>query len=153
VSNPLNERYKRLFSEDREMSSKQFLDELRTLANNGHVDAAQGLADELALSGSQRDTEEAYKWYYISLSKQGYSVGWEDHNRTPPHYCGPIGDFRNESMVSELVVKLGWEKVRQLDQEVAQWLAEAERRVTWVRFWDWRGRYRLLEQNNNSGFE
>jgi hypothetical protein len=58
------------------------------------------------------------------LCQQGYSVGWKDHNRTPPYYCGPVGDFRNESTVGELVVELGWDRVRQLDQEAARWLAE-----------------------------
>lgn len=59
--------------------------------------------------------EEAYKWYYID---------WDDRNHRPPYYCGPDGDFRNESIVSELVVMLGWDRVRQLDAEAAQWLAE-----------------------------
>ena len=34
------------------------------------------------------------------------------------------GDFRNESMVSQLVIELGWERVRQLDLEAARWLAD-----------------------------
>lgn len=103
---------------------QRVLADLRTLAEAGHVNAAHALANELALHGPNHDPEAAYKWYYISLSQQGYTVGWEDHNHTPPHYCGPVGDFRNESMVSELVIKLGWERVRQLDTEAASWLAE-----------------------------
>jgi hypothetical protein len=103
---------------------RQALHDLRMLAEAGHVDAAHALADELAFSDRIDDAESAYKWYYISLSQQGYSVGWEDHNLTPPYYCGPVGDFRNESMVSDLVVRLGWDRVRQLDQDAARWLAE-----------------------------
>jgi hypothetical protein len=103
---------------------RRVLADLRTLAEAGHVDAAHALADELATRGANHDPESAYKWYYISLSQQGYTVGWEDHNHTPPYYCGPDGDFRNESMVSELVIKLGWDRIRQLDQEATKWLAD-----------------------------
>jgi hypothetical protein len=103
---------------------RQVLDDLRLLAEAGNIDAAHELADQLTYHGPNHDPETAYKWYYISLSQQGYTVGWEDHNHTPPYYCGPVGDFRNESMVSELVVELRWERVRQLDQEAARWLAQ-----------------------------
>lgn len=103
---------------------RQVLSDLWLLAEAGNLDAAQEIADQLAYTSPNHDPEAAYKWYYISLSQQGYTVGWEDHNHTPPYYCGPVGDFRNESMVSELVVELGWERVRQLDQEAARWLAE-----------------------------
>lgn len=103
---------------------RQVLNDLQLLAEAGNIDAAHELADQLAYTGPNHDPEAAYKWYYISLSQQGYAVGWEDHNGTPPYYCGPVGDFRNESMVSGLVVELGWERVRQLDAEAARWLAE-----------------------------
>lgn len=79
---------------------------------------------DVALPGPYYDPQAAYKWYYIALSQQGYTVGWEDLNHTPPHYCGPVGDFRNECMVSDLVVTLGWERVWQLDKEAARWLAQ-----------------------------
>lgn len=42
----------------------------------------------------------------------------------PPHYRGGDGDFRNESMVSELVTKLGFDRVRELDIEAAMWVAK-----------------------------
>jgi hypothetical protein len=35
-------------------------------------------------------------------------------------YCGPIGDFRNECMVSDLVAEPGFDKVRSLDAEAAR---------------------------------
>ena len=91
----------------------------RVVCKTGHAEAARSLADELVWSRP----EEAYKWYYIGLSQQGYSVGWHDENHSPPYYCGPVGDFRNVAMVSDLVVSLGWERVRQLDEEAAQWMA------------------------------
>ena len=100
------------------------LRDLQVLAEAGHAEACQEVADVLALPGPNYDPESAYKWYYIGLSQKGYNVAWEDHNHTPPHYCGPVGDFRNEPMVSELVITLGWERVRQLDKQAAQWMAE-----------------------------
>lgn len=102
---------------------KQALDELRMFAEAGDISVAEELADQLALLGANRDPEEAYKWYYIALSQQGYRTAWEDHNHTPPDYCGPVGDFRNEPMVADLVVELGWQRVRELDEQAAQWLA------------------------------
>lgn len=70
------------------------------------------------------DATEAYKWYFVALSSQGYSTDFDDRNGTPPQYRGPVGDFRNESMVSDLVTELGFAKVQQLDLEIKQWLAK-----------------------------
>jgi hypothetical protein len=102
----------------------KFLAELESFAEAGHAHAAEALGDELATPGPHYKPDLAYKWYYIGLSQQGYSVGWEDHNHTPPHYCGPVGDFRNESTPSQLVSGLGWDRVHQLDREAAQWLTD-----------------------------
>ena len=103
---------------------RQVVNDLTELAEAGHLGAAQQLAEVLALPGPYFDPESAYKWYYIALSQEGYTVQFDDHNHTPPYYCGPVGDFRNESMVSNLVVMLGFDKVRSLDGEAARWLAE-----------------------------
>ena len=103
---------------------RRVLDDLQDLADTGSPEAAQMLADALATPGPHYDPEAAYKWYYIGLSQQAYAVNWEDQNNAPPHYCGPPGDFRNESMVSELVIALGWDQVRQLDRTAAQWMAD-----------------------------
>ena len=98
--------------------------DLEKLAEAGHVHAAYEVAGILARPGPYHDPESAYKWYYISLSQQGYSVEFKDENHTPPHYCGPVGDFRNECMVSDLTDVLGFDKIRSLDAEAARWLAE-----------------------------
>jgi hypothetical protein len=58
------------------------------------------------------------------LSQQGYTVAFADANGTPPHYGGPAGDFRNESMVSALVAELGFDRVREIDVDAAQWLTK-----------------------------
>jgi hypothetical protein len=96
---------------------------LRAFAEHGNLAAAEYLADILALYGPLHDAAEAYKWYYVVLSQQGYTVAFADENGIPPRYCGPVGDFRNESMVSGLVAELGFQRVQQLDAEAAQWLA------------------------------
>ena len=98
------------------------LDQLREFAEKGFVEAANFLAELLALPGISHDPAQAYKWYYIGLSQSGYSVEFNDTNQTPPHYCGPVGDFRNESMVSDLILNLGLDRIRELDDEAAAWL-------------------------------
>lgn len=99
------------------------LERLREFAERGLVDAATFMGEVLALPGAAYNPPEAYKWYYIGLSQSGYTVEFKDTNQTPPHYCGAIGDFRNESMVSELVLTLGFERIRDLDREAAAWLS------------------------------
>ena len=98
------------------------LQQLERFAERGDIRAAEHVADILADKGPLHDAARAYKWYYIGLSQTGYSVNFDDRNKTPPHYCGPVGDFRNEAMVSWLVVELGFEQVRKLDAEAAAWL-------------------------------
>lgn len=118
------ERYDEAVGDPEHPDFPKFISELESLAVAGWAEAAQALGDELSAPGPSYRPDEAYKWYYIGLSQQGYTVGWEDKNHSPPYYCGPVGDFRNESMVSDLVVTLGWDKARQLDEEAAQWMAQ-----------------------------
>ncbi|HEX5102924.1 MAG TPA: hypothetical protein VFV87_03890 [Pirellulaceae bacterium] len=117
-------RYPDDYVPDESPEMRQAVAELRERAETGDPEAARELADILYFPGPFYDPQAAYKWYYIALSQQGYTVGWEDHNHTPPHYCGPVGDFRNECMVSDLVVALGWERIRQLDKEAEEWMAQ-----------------------------
>lgn len=98
------------------------LERLREFAEGGCVAGATLFGELLALPGAAYDPSEAYKWYYIGLSQSGYTVEFNDVNNSPPHYCGPVGDFRNESMVSDLVLKLGFDRIRELDSEAAAWL-------------------------------
>ena len=102
----------------------RFLAELQKFAEAGWAEAAQALGEELSKPGTGFKPDQAYKWYYIGLSLDGYNVDWNDTNHSPPYYCGPAGDFRNEAIVSDLVVLLGWERVHELDDEAAQWLAD-----------------------------
>lgn len=98
------------------------LSDLAQLAEAGVLEAAASVAKILALAGPHRDTEAAYKWYFIALSQQGYSVAFCDANGTLTQYRGVDGDFRNESMVNELVAELGFERVGELDAEALEWL-------------------------------
>lgn len=117
-------RYRDDYTHDDSPEMRRAVAELRERAEAGDAEAAHELAEIIAFPGPHYDPQAAYKWYYIALSQRGYTVGWEDHNHTPPHYCGPVGDFRNECMVSDLVVALGWERIRQLDREAEHWLAQ-----------------------------
>lgn len=84
----------------------------------------QLLGEMYAFSKAYRNPEKAYYYYYIGLSQDGYSVGFRDENHDPPYYCGPAGDFRNESQVSELVIELGWERIGQMDLKAREWLCQ-----------------------------
>ena len=95
---------------------------LEKVAEAGSVEAAEAVAEFFALPGPHCDPEAAYRWYYVGLSQQGYSTVFADQNHDPPYYCGPVGDFRNESMVSELVTNLGFERVKELDALAAEWM-------------------------------
>jgi hypothetical protein len=99
------------------------LDKLRQLAESADIDACEALAEILCAEPSHHDPAASYRWYYVALSQQGYSVTFHDLNHTPPNYCGEVGDFRNESMVSDLVSTLGFDKVQKLDVEAAAWLS------------------------------
>lgn len=88
----------------------------RLWAEAGDTDAASYLADILASEGPYHNAAEAYKWYYIVLSQEGYSTGPYDPNKVV------IGDFRNESMPSAMLDELGLERARQLDNEADAWL-------------------------------
>jgi hypothetical protein len=98
------------------------LQQLRLIAEGGNLEAVEFLAEILTLHGPHHDAAAAYKWYFIALSQQGYSTVFQDLNGIPPAYRGPVGDFRNESMVSGLVSELGFARVAELDSEARDWL-------------------------------
>lgn len=117
----LFEQINALYEHQESPEFKSALVRLEEYAEAGSIDAAEFLAETLAYEGCCHDAAKAYRWYFVALSSQGYSTEFNDKNGTPPHYCGPVGDFRNESMVSDLVSELGFEKVLALDLDVKQW--------------------------------
>ena len=93
---------------------------MEELAERGSVDAAETVAELYCFSRVHRDAERAYRWYFRALSAQGYTTALQDLNHTPPHYRGLAGDFRNEAAVNGLVEQLGFDRVRELDNELAR---------------------------------
>lgn len=110
-------------SDDQDSSAfRAALRDLSSLAEHGDLAAAEALAEILAQHGPHHSPDVAYKWYFIALSQLGYAVAFHDLNGAPPAYRGPVGDFRNEAAVSELVSALGFARVGELDIEAAEWL-------------------------------
>jgi hypothetical protein len=95
---------------------------MEELAEAGSVEAAEAVAEIFAFAGPHYQPGKAYHWYYIALSAQGYSTGFDDRNDMPPYYCGPEGDFRNEAQVNSLVVEIGFTRVHALDRVAEAWL-------------------------------
>jgi hypothetical protein len=87
-------------------------------------DYGQLLGETYAFTKAYRNPEKAYYYYHVGLSQDGYTVGFQDQNYDPPYYCGPVGDFRNEPQVSELVVELGWDKIKGIDLKAREWLTQ-----------------------------
>jgi hypothetical protein len=96
---------------------------LEEFAEAGSMHAAEFLAEIQSHDGPLHDAAKAYKWYFITLSMQDYSTDFVDQNQTPPYYRGPVGDFRNESLVSDLVAELGFERILELDREAKTWIS------------------------------
>jgi hypothetical protein len=103
---------------------REALDQLLLLAESGNDQAVEYLALITALPGPLRDPAAAYKWYYIAAALQRHPVAFRDENDSPPLYCGPPGDFRNESMTNGIVEELGFERVAELDREADAWLRD-----------------------------
>ena len=102
---------------------RRALSRVRALAERGHQDAVEGLAEVLAVTAEPRDPAAAYVWYYVAYARQGYSVAFADLGDVPGHYHGPDGDFRHEAPICDLVDELGLDRVRALDAEAAALLA------------------------------
>jgi TPR repeat protein len=120
----LCEKLDALSDQDDSPQFKSALAHLRSYAEAGSIDAAEFLAELLAYDGPNHNAKEAYKWYFVALSKQGYTTNFDNQNEMPLYYLGPVGDFRNESMVSDLVTELGLETIQQLDLDIEQWIAK-----------------------------
>lgn len=96
------------------------------LANLSHNPGEFGnlLGEIFATSPDYQNYEKAYFYYFVGLSQQGFTVGFNDQNHIPPHYGGPINDFRNEARVYGLVDELGFEKIHEIDEQAKQWLRQ-----------------------------
>ena len=97
--------------------------ELKNLAETGFLDACGLLAELQAVEPDVYDPAAAYKWYYIALKRDGFLTDYANENGSDESYLGPVGDFRNEPMVSDLIQTLGVGSIPRLDDEAEQWLA------------------------------
>ena len=98
------------------------LAKLELIADRGDVEVAEGIAEIFAFSDAHRAPGKAYFWYQVALASRGYSTEFNNLHDTIDQYCGPVGDFRNESQVNELIGELGEFKIRQLDRQASDWL-------------------------------
>lgn len=96
---------------------------LRSLADAGFLDACGILAELQALEPDVYGRAEAYKWYYIALKREGFSVDYRNEYGSDERYLGPAGDFRNEPMVADLIEVLGVPNIPVLDRAAERWLA------------------------------
>ena len=92
---------------------------LQSYVLGGGIDGAEYLAEIRWLDGPHQDLEDAYRWYYVTHAHAGALVEYHNESGMPDYYCGPSGDFRNESVVSNLIDRLGLERIRALDIEAA----------------------------------
>lgn len=97
------------------------LEQLKAIAETGAVEAAGALAEFLALPGPRHDPEQAYRWYLIALAAEGFSTQYQNKFDDGVNYLGPVGEFRNEAMVSSLIGRLGLQRIQELDLEAEQW--------------------------------
>lgn len=98
---------------------------LRMVEENLKQDPAeygQQLGEIYSQSELYKNFERSYFYYFIGLSQNGCYVGFRDLSRTPPSYCGMLGDFRNEMQVCDLVDTLGWDKIKEIDLKAKEWL-------------------------------
>ncbi len=105
------------------LSPEALRSELERIAEAGWENAALALAEELKKPGPNRDAEQAYKWYHIAFAWDDYETAWNNQNGENDVYLGGDGDFRNESVVSELVDAISHSRLRELDSEAATWLS------------------------------
>jgi len=94
---------------------KSTVEDLTSYVNEGGLDGAGLLAEIQAIYEPYLDQEQAYINYYVNYALEGYSVKFDNQEDDPVNYYGADGDFRNESMVSELVDAIGIPKVKKLD--------------------------------------
>jgi hypothetical protein len=113
---------KDLLCSDADPNSEDFSDALSTLraaVEAGMVQFAGLVAEIVAFPGPHHNAAVAYKFYYVSHAGEGYLVALANESDDPSHYLGPVGDFRNEAIVSDLVRELGLASLPALDSEAA----------------------------------
>ncbi len=94
---------------------------LQKAAEKGHVSALLELADIYSGDKNLKDPEKAYFWFYIGYYKKDGMV----HALNEKPGAEPVpGDFRNESVVSDLVKELGIARLKKIEKQAQAWLAK-----------------------------
>ena len=105
--------------------SPEYVQAVRTICSaveSGAIEFAGVAAEALAFDGPHHDAARAYVYYYLAYSQEGCSVAWANEVDESNHYMGPVGDFRNEAIVSDLVAELGVSALHALDLRAAELL-------------------------------
>jgi len=105
---------------------KSIVMELTKYVDLGGLEGAGLLAEIQALYEPYLDLEQSYVNYFISHALEGYVMKFENQEDNSVVYYGAIGDFRNESMVSEIMDEIGMSKAEELDAKVIDILDEYE---------------------------
>jgi hypothetical protein len=98
---------------------------LRSAVLTGHLQYAGLVAEVTGLPGPNHDASLAYTLYHVAYAVDGYAVSWANESDDPSHYLGPVGDFRNEAMVSDMIQELGLAAIPALDAAASEILANA----------------------------
>ncbi len=103
------------------ITTEESLKWLRKAAEKGHVSALLELADIYSGDKKLKNPEKAYFWFYIGYYKKDGMV----HALNEKPDADPVpGDFRNESVISDLVKELGVPKLKEIEKQAQAWLAK-----------------------------
>ena len=114
-----------LLRSDEDQTTEDFADALATVLcaiESGDLDHAGLVAELLAMPGPHHDAANAYKLYHVAHALDGYLVAWANESDDVSRYFGPVGDFRNEAMVSDMISELGVDALLELDASAQELL-------------------------------
>ena len=118
-----------LIESNKDEAYKKCFQNIEAIAKEGNRDAIEIIAEQYADNDIIQNHEKSYFWYhlYYALDDEAdpYKTKFENMEPDPDypnHYGGKTGDFRNESMVSDLIEKLGLKKIKIIDAEVEKFL-------------------------------
>jgi hypothetical protein len=104
-------------------SYRDALAALRLAVQEGRIEFAETVAETHTRRGPNHDAALAYTFYYMAYALDSYSVALNNQAEDSTYYSGPIGDFRNEAPVSDLIQELGLAALPELDAKAASLLA------------------------------
>lgn len=123
----LEDELEKLIESNNYKAYKECIQKIEKIANEGNRDAIEIIAEQYAENDIIQNNETSYFWYHIYYAlddEEPYLTKFENEPdpNYPNHYYGKVGDFRNESMVSDLVEEIGLEKVKIIDVKAEEFL-------------------------------